>query len=138
MENVCKCGKQCQKIGKENKSGEKIYSDKEENPSDFNNDWQTQTQHSTTTMWAGHKYDVGLIKNCNPVVVTPKFGYRPCKPQSALFPLVTRGGCGLKSILLHGCGQSQTIMTLSCRSDHARLSTTISCFTVKCQSLCNV
>lgn len=35
----------------------------------------------------GEKYsdnDVGLIKNGNPVVITPKFDYRSCKPQSLL------------------------------------------------------
>ncbi len=32
-------------------------------------------------LWAKHKYDVGLIKGCEPVVITPKSDYRPCQSQ---------------------------------------------------------
>lgn len=32
------------------------------------------------TLMAKHKYDVGLIRNCDPVTITPKSSYRPCKP----------------------------------------------------------
>ncbi len=35
-------------------------------------------------LWAKHKYDVGLIKGCEPVVITPKSDYRPC--QIAISP----------------------------------------------------
>ncbi|XP_065119779.1 uncharacterized protein [Paramisgurnus dabryanus] len=35
-------------------------------------------------LWAKDKYDVGLIKGCEPVVITPKSDYRPCKPQYPL------------------------------------------------------
>ena len=35
-------------------------------------------------LWAKHKYDVGLIKSAQPVVITPKSDYRPNKRQ---FPL---------------------------------------------------
>lgn len=34
------------------------------------------------TLWAKGKYDVGLIKNCEPI--TPKSSFRPCKPQYPL------------------------------------------------------
>lgn len=30
-------------------------------------------------LWAKDKYDVGLIRNCDPVTITPKSEYRPCK-----------------------------------------------------------
>ncbi len=30
------------------------------------------------------KYDVGLIKNCEPVVITPRLDYRPCQRQYQL------------------------------------------------------
>ncbi|MGL5902740.1 MAG: reverse transcriptase domain-containing protein, partial [Cetobacterium sp.] len=36
------------------------------------------------TLWAKHKYDVGLIKNCEPVVIVPKSDYRPCQQQYPL------------------------------------------------------
>ncbi|XP_065150387.1 uncharacterized protein [Paramisgurnus dabryanus] len=35
-------------------------------------------------LWAKDKYDVGLIKGCEPVIITPKSDYRPCKPQYPL------------------------------------------------------
>lgn len=35
-------------------------------------------------LWAKDKYDVGLIKGCEPVTITPKSDYRPCKPQYPL------------------------------------------------------
>ncbi len=30
-------------------------------------------------LWSRHKYDVELMKNCEPVVITPKSDYRPCQ-----------------------------------------------------------
>ncbi|XP_051242063.1 uncharacterized protein LOC127355326 [Dicentrarchus labrax] len=36
------------------------------------------------TLWAQGKYDVGLIKNCAPVKITPKSTFRPCKQQYPL------------------------------------------------------
>uniref|UniRef100_A0A3Q3M0F2 ribonuclease H n=1 Tax=Mastacembelus armatus TaxID=205130 RepID=A0A3Q3M0F2_9TELE len=36
------------------------------------------------TLWAKHKYDVGLIKNCEPVMITPKSTYRPRRRQYPL------------------------------------------------------
>ncbi|XP_047231734.1 uncharacterized protein LOC124874432 [Girardinichthys multiradiatus] len=36
------------------------------------------------SLWAAHKYDVGLITDCEPVVVTPKSNYRPCQKQYLL------------------------------------------------------
>lgn len=35
-------------------------------------------------LWATHKYDVGLIKNVEPLVVRPKSNYRPCLKQYPL------------------------------------------------------
>lgn len=32
-------------------------------------------------VWAAHKYDVGLIKNCELLIITPKSGYRPRQAQ---------------------------------------------------------
>ncbi|XP_047676510.1 uncharacterized protein LOC113649215 isoform X1 [Tachysurus fulvidraco] len=42
-------------------------------------------------LWATGKYDVGLIKNCSPVQITPKSDYRPCKTQYPLKPEAIRG-----------------------------------------------
>ncbi|XP_062421340.1 uncharacterized protein LOC119202433 isoform X3 [Pungitius pungitius] len=36
------------------------------------------------TLWAAHKYDVGLINNCQPVVITPRSDFRPHKHQYPL------------------------------------------------------
>ncbi|XP_034399434.1 uncharacterized protein LOC117737514 isoform X3 [Cyclopterus lumpus] len=36
------------------------------------------------TLWASHKYDVGLIKNCHPMVITPRSDFRPHKHQYPL------------------------------------------------------
>ncbi|KAJ0006387.1 hypothetical protein NQD34_013660 [Periophthalmus magnuspinnatus] len=41
-------------------------------------------QEVPKTLWAVSKYDVGLIKNCEPVVITPKSDFRPCKSQYPL------------------------------------------------------
>ncbi|XP_055358456.1 uncharacterized protein LOC129603021 isoform X2 [Betta splendens] len=41
-------------------------------------------QEVPASLWATHKYDVGLIKGCDPVVITPKSDYRPCKQQYPL------------------------------------------------------
>ncbi|XP_056906510.1 uncharacterized protein LOC130535469 isoform X1 [Takifugu flavidus] len=35
-------------------------------------------------VWAAHKYDVGLIRNCEPLVVTPKSTHRPRRAQYPL------------------------------------------------------
>ncbi len=42
-------------------------------------------------LWAKHKYDVGLIKGCEPVVITPKSDYRPCPSQCPLKKEALRG-----------------------------------------------
>ena len=42
-------------------------------------------------LWASHKYDVGLVKNCEPVVITPKSDYRPCQLQYPLKPEAIAG-----------------------------------------------
>ena len=36
------------------------------------------------TLWTKDKYNVGLIRNCDPVKITPKSDCRPCKPQYPL------------------------------------------------------
>ncbi|XP_028327652.1 uncharacterized protein LOC114478651 [Gouania willdenowi] len=38
----------------------------------------------TPELWAKHKYDVGFIKDCAPVVITPKSSYRPHRKQYPL------------------------------------------------------
>lgn len=43
------------------------------------------------TLWAQGKYDVGLIKNCEPVVVTAKSDYRLRRPQYPLRPDAIEG-----------------------------------------------
>ncbi len=42
-------------------------------------------------LWAKHKYDVGLIKGCEPVVINPKSDYRPCQSQYPLKKEALRG-----------------------------------------------
>ncbi len=42
-------------------------------------------------LWAKHKYDVGLIKGCEPVVITPKSDCRPCQSQYPLKKEALRG-----------------------------------------------
>lgn len=62
---------------------------------DESNDTQTQIFTSMSpddpelkdvpsTLWATHKYDVGLIKGCQPVVITPRSDYRPFRTQYPL------------------------------------------------------
>uniref|UniRef100_A0A9J8CJW6 ribonuclease H n=1 Tax=Cyprinus carpio carpio TaxID=630221 RepID=A0A9J8CJW6_CYPCA len=46
-------------------------------------------------LWAKHKYDVGLIKGCEPVVITPKSDYRPCQQQ---YPLKAEAMLGIKPV----------------------------------------
>lgn len=46
-------------------------------------------------LWAKHKYDVGLIKGCEPVVVTPKSDYRQCQRQ---YPLKQEAILGIKPV----------------------------------------
>lgn len=41
-------------------------------------------QEVPKTLWAVDKCDVGLIKDCEPVVITPKSHFRPCKAQYPL------------------------------------------------------
>ncbi|KAL7841321.1 hypothetical protein SRHO_G00250120 [Serrasalmus rhombeus] len=42
-------------------------------------------------LWASSKYDVGLIKDCEPVVITPKSAYRPRQAQYPLKPEAIKG-----------------------------------------------
>ncbi len=42
-------------------------------------------------LWAKHKYDVGLIKGCEPVVITPKSDCRLCPSQCPLKKGALRG-----------------------------------------------
>lgn len=44
----------------------------------------TALQQVPKTLWAVSKYDVGLIKDCEPVAITPKSDFRPCKAQYPL------------------------------------------------------
>ncbi len=46
-------------------------------------------------LWAKHKHDVGLIKGCEPVVITPKSDYRPCQRQ---YPLKREAVLGIKPV----------------------------------------
>ncbi len=48
-------------------------------------------------LWAKHKYDVGLIKGCEPVVITPKSDYRPCQSQ---YPLKKEALRGIQPVFL--------------------------------------
>ncbi|XP_041859332.1 uncharacterized protein LOC121651305 [Melanotaenia boesemani] len=43
------------------------------------------------SLWATSNYDVGLIKNCPPVVITPRSDYRPHQKQYPLKPEAVRG-----------------------------------------------
>ena len=43
------------------------------------------------TVWASHKYDVGLIRAAEPVVIKPKSSYRPNLPQYPLKPEAVEG-----------------------------------------------
>ncbi|XP_029993605.1 uncharacterized protein LOC115421806 isoform X2 [Sphaeramia orbicularis] len=47
------------------------------------------------SLWAKGKYDVGLIRNREPVVVTPKSDYRPKRPQ---YPLRKEAAEGIKPV----------------------------------------
>ncbi|KAL0199322.1 hypothetical protein M9458_007862, partial [Cirrhinus mrigala] len=47
------------------------------------------------SVWASSKFDVGLIKNCEPVRIIPKSDYRPCKPQ---YPLKREAIEGIKPV----------------------------------------
>ncbi|XP_036003044.1 uncharacterized protein LOC118566100 [Fundulus heteroclitus] len=46
-------------------------------------------------LWAKNKYDVGLIKGCEPVIVTPKSDYRPCQKQ---YPLKQEAVEGIRPV----------------------------------------
>ncbi|XP_078101784.1 retrovirus-related Pol polyprotein from transposon 297 [Sander vitreus] len=48
-----------------------------------------------THLWAAHKYDVGLIKNCQPVVITPRSDFRPKKHQ---YPLKQEAIDGIRPV----------------------------------------
>lgn len=43
------------------------------------------------TLWATHKYDVGLIKSAQPVSIMAKSNYRPNQPQFPLKPEAIQG-----------------------------------------------
>ncbi|XP_044071329.1 uncharacterized protein LOC122884903 isoform X2 [Siniperca chuatsi] len=49
----------------------------------------------SSCLWAQHKYDVGLIKDAEPVVITPKSSYRPCQNQ---YPLKKEAVDGIKLV----------------------------------------
>lgn len=44
-----------------------------------------------SSLWAAHKYDVGLIKGAEPVKITPKSDIRPNQPQYPLKPEAVEG-----------------------------------------------
>uniref|UniRef100_A0A8C9Z436 ribonuclease H n=1 Tax=Sander lucioperca TaxID=283035 RepID=A0A8C9Z436_SANLU len=46
-------------------------------------------------LWATHKYDVGLIKNCQPVVIMPRSNFRPQKHQ---YPLKQEAIDGIRPV----------------------------------------
>ncbi|XP_060922638.1 uncharacterized protein LOC132996313 [Limanda limanda] len=46
-------------------------------------------------VWAEHKYDVGLIKGADPIVIIPKSSYRPCQNQ---YPLKKEAVEGIKPV----------------------------------------
>lgn len=46
-------------------------------------------------LWASSKYDVGLIKNCEPVSITPKSDYRPRRAQ---YPLKYEAVKGIRPV----------------------------------------
>ncbi len=56
-------------------------------PQTFILSWQKYLQNCGQK----HKYDVGLIKGCEPVVITPKSDYRPCQSQYPLKKEALRG-----------------------------------------------
>ncbi|XP_034004782.1 uncharacterized protein LOC117497007 [Trematomus bernacchii] len=47
------------------------------------------------TLWAAHKYDVGLIHSAEPVVITPKSTFRPNQPQ---YPLKREAVDGIRPV----------------------------------------
>lgn len=50
-----------------------------------------ELQQVPSHLWARTKYDVGLIKGVEPVVITPKSSYRPCQNQYPLKRKQLRG-----------------------------------------------
>ena len=48
-------------------------------------------QEVPRTLWASHKYDVGLIKSAEPVKIKPLSGYRPKQQQYPLKPEAVEG-----------------------------------------------
>ncbi|XP_049425162.1 uncharacterized protein LOC125884304 [Epinephelus fuscoguttatus] len=54
-----------------------------------------ELQQVPAHLWAQSKYDVGLIKNCEPVIITPKSDYRPCRNQ---YPLRREAVEGIKPV----------------------------------------
>ncbi|XP_029974616.1 uncharacterized protein LOC115408159 isoform X1 [Salarias fasciatus] len=46
-------------------------------------------------LWAENKYDVGLIRGCEPVVITPKSSFRPCQKQ---YPLKQEAVAGITPV----------------------------------------
>ncbi|KAL1263452.1 hypothetical protein QQF64_006191 [Cirrhinus molitorella] len=80
-------------------------------------------------LWAKHKYDVGLIKGCEPLVITPKSDYRPCQHQ---YPLKREAIEGIRpvfeSLLREGviveCNDfSSENSNLPCKKDQRQRST---------------
>lgn len=45
-----------------------------------------ELQAIPSSLWVGHKYDVGLIKGAEPIKITPKSDFRPNLPQYPLKP----------------------------------------------------
>ncbi|XP_029968045.1 uncharacterized protein LOC115403325 [Salarias fasciatus] len=46
-------------------------------------------------LWAENKYDVGLTRGCEPVVITPKSSFRPCQKQ---YPLKQEAVAGITPV----------------------------------------
>lgn len=66
-------------------------------------------QEVPQTLCDKHEYDEGLICNCEPVVITTKTTYGPCRKQ---YPLKQEANDGITSvfeILLHYCWCHSTL-----------------------------
>ncbi len=73
-------------------------------------------------LWAKNKYDVGLIKGCEPVVITPKSDYRPCQCQYPLKPEAIVGITPVfeslwKEGIVEPCNDSPVCTNFSCEKD---------------------
>uniref|UniRef100_A0A3B3C1J5 ribonuclease H n=1 Tax=Oryzias melastigma TaxID=30732 RepID=A0A3B3C1J5_ORYME len=69
------------------------------------------------SVWASHKYDVGLIKNCEPLVVTPKSHFRPRRAQ---YPLKAEAIAGITPVF-----ESFLKSGIITRYDHSPVNTPI-------------